>query len=116
MGHKIVGRDLEINEEMVHVEFPHGQMETFVWLANHDDLGYHYEFMNEFFMSTNEYAVKVKFDLYREMIVPLINNYVGREGKFDKEDEHIFVAVKNKLEKCLDAINELEFVNREKAK
>lgn len=112
MTHKIVDRELEISEELVHVEFPHGQMETFVWLANHDDLGYHYEFMNEFFESTKEHAVKVKFDLYKDMVVPLIELHVGRENKFDKQDEHIFVAMKNKLQQCLDAINELEFVNR----
>ena len=112
MANKIVNRELEIDEEMVHVEFSHGRMETFVWLANHDDLGYHHEFMNDFFMSEQEYAVKAKFDLYSDMTVPLIELYVGREGKFDKEDEHVFVAMKNKLQQCLDAINNLEFVNR----
>lgn len=112
MSARIVDRELVIDEEMVHVEFPHGRMETFVWLANCDDLAYHHEFMNQFFMSEKEHAVKVKFDLYSDMIVPFINGYVGREGKFDKEDEHIFIAMKNKLQKCLDSINELEFVNR----
>lgn len=112
MSAKIVDRELVIDKKMVHVEFPHGRMETFVWLANHDDFGYYPEFMDVFFMSEKEHAVKVKFDLYSDMIVPFIERYVGREGKFDKEDEHIFIAMKNKLQKCLDSINELEFVNR----
>ena len=113
MTHKIVDKELTIDVGLVHTEFTHsGCMETFVWLANHDVLGYHYEFMDKFFQSTDEYSIKVKFDLYNNLVTPMIELFICGDGKFDKEDEHVFLALKNKLQKCLDELNKLEFVNR----
>lgn len=109
----IKDKELTIENEMVHVEFPKGQMETFVWLANHEDLGYHYEFMDQFFMSEDEYSIKVPFDLHDDMVVNFIDNY-RLDWKSDKvtvgkEYEHLFVAMTNKLEQCLAALKKVKF-------
>lgn len=109
----IKDKELTLKEEMVHVEFPYGQMETFVWLANHDELGYYYEFMNDFFMSEDEYSIKVTFDLYNEMVVPFVDNYrldwTSDKVTVGKEYEHLFVALTNKLEQCLAALKKVKF-------
>ena len=116
MTSKIVDRELEIYEEMVHVEFPRGDIKTFVWLANHDDLSYHEEFMKKFFESMDEYAIKVEFDLYKDMVAPFIDNYrsdfSSNQITCNKSDEHLFFALKNKLQQCLNALNKVQFIER----
>jgi hypothetical protein len=112
MNGKIVNKELQYDEKMVHVEFDKGEMKTFVWLSNSWELGYHFEFMQDFFESMEERSIKVNFDLYTEMIVPFIDSYSIEQKTniiVDKSDKHLFVAMRNKLQKCLDAVNSVQF-------
>lgn len=117
MASKIFNKELQIKSELVHVEFEGRQMKTFVWLANHDDLGNHQEFMSKFFESMEEHSVRVDFDLYEDMTIPTIELFevhgIGSR-KVDREDEHVFVALRNKLEKCLDALNSIKYIDMSK--
>jgi hypothetical protein len=117
MTYQVINNSLVIKNDLVHVEFDRNKMKTFVWLPNHSDLAYNEEFMKKFFESDTEYAVQVDFDLFEDMVVPLIQ---GLEQKsfgcrlVSREDEHIFVAMKNKLQKCIDEINSLKYIDETK--
>ena len=111
----IKDRELTLKDEMVHVEFPRGQMETFVWLSNSGELANHYEFMDQFFMSEDEYSIKALFDLHDDMIDPFIDHYRylrEEEVIVGKEYEHLFVALTNKLEQCLATLKKVKFEDR----
>jgi hypothetical protein len=114
MTHQIIDNSLVIKSDLVHVEFDRNKMKTFVWLPNHSDLAYNEEFMQKFFESDHEYAVQVNFDLFEDMVVPLIQGLEQKSfgsGIVSREDEHIFVAMKNKLQKCIDEINTLKYMD-----
>ena len=108
----IKDKELTIKEGIVHVEFPRGLMETFVWLPNHGDLGYYPEFMDQFFDSMDEHAIKVPFDLHDDMIVHFVENYTHlQDGKptVGMEYQHLFIAMTKKLEQCLATLKAVSF-------
>ena len=117
MTHQVIGNDLVIKNDLVHVEFERSRMKTFVWLPNHGELESNEEFMAKFFASDDEHAVRVEFDLFDDMVVPLIQGFEQRplgSRLLDREDEHIIVAMKNKLQKCIDEINQIKYINESK--
>jgi len=117
MTHQVINNSLVIKSDLVHVELYRNKMKAFVWLPNHSDLAYNEEFMKKFFESDNEYAVQVDFDLFEDMVVPLIQGLEQKSfgsGLVSREDEHIFVAMKNKLQKCIDEINALKYIDETK--
>lgn len=108
----IKDKELTIKSGLVHVEFPRGPMETFVWLPNHGDLGDQYEFMDHFFTSEQEYAIKVQFDLHDDMVEHFVDNYrdlTQSEMVVSMEYQHLFVALTNKLEQCLATLKKVKF-------
>lgn len=117
MTHQVIGNDLVIKNDLVHVEFERSRMKTFVWLPNHGEINDNREYMAKFFGSNDEHAVQVEFDLFDDMVVPLIQGFeLGPFGcrLLAREDEHIIVAMKNKLQKCIDEINEIKYINESK--